>query len=841
MNLVKLTIDDTSVTAEEEKTILQAALEKDIYIPALCSHPELPVIENMKGAPFVFRGNEKIESENPDAAWDGCGICAVEVNGEIVRACATKVADGMKVDTKSNKVLAYRQEKLAAFLTAHPHACLTCAQAEGCPRTQCSSNVPEIERCCELLGACELQRISQFVGVPMNLPKYKPRGFPVFTGEPLFNFNTELCIGCLRCVRACRELRGVGTLSFVFKEGRPLVGTTASATRAESHCRFCGACVEVCPTGALMDKVRAVGAERIKTLIPCRNACPAGINIPQFVRYIARGKGAQAIAVIREKVPLAFAAGYVCFHPCEEECRRGEVNKPVSICRLKRFAAGEDDFAWRSRRKKLPASGKKAAVIGSGPAGLTAAYYLAKKGHETTIFEALPKPGGMLRVGIPEYRFPAALLDRDIEEIKSVGVEIKCDAQITAADLEKLEAEFDAVFVAAGAHNAKKIKLPGSDLPGVLWGVEFLRESALGKHAADIFKGKKVTVVGGGNVAVDSARVALRMGAADISVVSLEKEDELPAYEWEISEAREEGISFLTGWGPMEITGKEGGIASLKCKRCTRVFDEAGRFAPTYDEKETNEIPTAAVILSIGQEPSSEPFAALGLRGNRTIDVDKERLAAKKGKFFAGGDIVSGPASVIEAIAAGRKAAIEIDRLLGGDGDIDEELVEREPLNHYLGQVENFAKLDRSQPAIRDISERKVSFCAVEETFTKETAAAEALRCLACDLRLEIEKVIFPPHVESLFELAAEAIAGLPAEEGVYRLLDKEKKIIAIKGVMNLKDALFEVLENNKKASFFIYEKEPMFTKRESELIQQYLQEHGELPGGGDDDLDDLF
>lgn len=841
MNLLKLTIDDTSVTVEEGKTILQAALGTDIYIPALCSHPELPVIENMKGAPFIFRGNEKIESDNPDAAWDGCGICAVEINGEIVRACNTKAAAGMTVSTKSAKVLAYRQEKLATFLAVHPHACLTCAQAEGCPRTQCSSNVPEIERCCELLGACELQRVSQFVGVPINLPKYKPRGFPVFTEEPLFNFNTELCIGCLRCVRSCRELRGVGALSFVFKDGRPLVGTTLSATRAESHCRFCGACVEVCPTGALMDKVRTVGVERIKTLIPCRNACPAGIDIPIFVRYIAAGKGAEAIAIIREKVPLAFAAGYVCFHPCEEECRRGEVNKPVSICRLKRFAAGEDNFSWRSRRKKLPDTGKKAAVIGSGPAGLTTAYYLAKKGHDMTVFEALPKPGGMLRVGIPEYRFPAALLDRDIEEIKSMGVKIKCDSQVTAADLEKLEAEYDAIFVAAGAHQPKKIKLAGSDLPGVYWGVEFLRERALGKIPADIFENKKVAVVGGGNVAVDSARVALRLGAVDITVVSLEREDELPAYEWEVAEAREEGASFLTGWGPMEIVSREGRIVSLKCKRCTRVFDETGRFAPTYDEKETREIPADAVILSIGQEPSSEPFVALGLRSNLTIDVDKERLAAKKGKFFAGGDIVSGPASVIEAIAAGRKAASEIDRLLGGDGDIDEVLVEREPVNHYLGQVENFAKLGRSGPAMHDTVERKVTFCAIEETFTKETAAAEALRCLSCDLRLEIEKVIFPPHVESLFELAAEVIAGLPAEEGVYRLLDKEKKVIAIKGVMNLKDALSEVLENNQKASFFIYEKEPMFTKRESELIQQYLQEHGELPGGGDDDLDDLF
>lgn len=841
---IRLTIDDREVTAEAGASILDAARAADIYIPALCTHPELACAEALTGAPFVYRGAERIESDDPAAEWDGCGICAVEVAGQpdLCRACTIEVADGMVVNIASEKVLAHRREKLSSFLADHPHACLTCAQQEGCSRTQCSANVPEEERCCELLGSCELQRLAQFVGVPPNTPRYRPRALPHVTDEPLFDWNAELCIGCLRCVRACRDLRGVGTLSFVMKDGRPIVGTTVAPSRAESHCRFCGACVEVCPTGALMDKSRAVGGERERVLVPCRSSCPAGVDIPRFVRHIARQEYDKAIAVVRQKLPFSFAPSYICFHPCEDQCRRGLVNRPIAVCQLKRFVADHDTGQWRAGQKRLPATGKRVAVVGSGPAGLTAAYYLAKQGHAVTVFEALPEPGGMLRVGIPEFRYPRELLQKDVDEVKAVGVEIRCNSPVAdGASLEKLAAEYDAVLLATGAHLPKRIDVSGKDLEGVYWGVEFLRERALGRNSPDRFRDQRVVVVGGGNVAIDAARVVRRLGADDVRIVSLERPEELPAYEWEVEDVSEEGAGFLNGWGINEIRGESGKVSGVVLKRCTRVFDDSGAFSPAYDESQTREEVADAVILAIGQDPSSAPFEACGLRPDGTITADETTLSTKAPKVYAVGDVVSGPASVIEAIAMGRKSASEIDKTLGGDGDIDERLLDDEPPNHYLGKVEHFAELDRTVPPKAEIAECVDSFALIEQGFSQEDAVREAGRCLACDLRVALESVIPAPRTDTVLELLPAVVEGLPDLEGVYQIFDEEKNVLAIKGVMNLKEALLEVIEENERARSFVYEPEPMYTKRESELIQQYLQEHGELPGGGDDELDDLF
>ena len=841
MNRITLTIDTIPVTVDEGKTILQAAQAADIYIPTLCHHPALPVIEKRRGAEFVYRGNDRFDTDDPAVEWDGCGICAVDIDGKMMRACATEVMNGMSVITSAEHIRKHRQQKISSILETHPHACLTCSQAEGCPRTQCSSNVPEEERCCELLGACELQRVAQYIGIPQNLPRYRPRGFPVLRDDPLFIFNTELCIGCLRCVRACVDLRGVGTLSFVTMDGTLVVGSATAVPRSESDCRFCGACVEVCPTGALMDTVRAIGDERSKTLVPCRNGCPAGIDIPSYVRYIAKGEFEKAMSIVRERIPLTLSISHVCFHPCEQVCRRSALNQPVSVCRLKRFAAMHDDADRTSAVPGKPDTGKNVVVIGAGPAGLTAAYFLALQGHAVTVHEALPEPGGMLRVGIPEYRLPLEYLQRDIHEIEASGVRIECNSPIDEARFETLKQENDAVFVASGAHNAKRIAVPGSDAAGVYWGVEFLRDRAMGTIASDSFSRKNVVVVGGGNVAIDSARVALRLGALQVRIVCLESPEELPAWDWEVQEAMEETISFTHGFGPKETTGRNGTVSGLIFKRCTRVFDEQGRFNPAYDETQLLDIETDAVILAIGQDTSSGVFSTIGLDPSGRITTDKKTLETQMKNVYAGGDVVRGPSSVIEAIAMGRAAAAEIDKALGGAGDIDRILVEREPVEHHLGTLENFALLERRQPAHSDPGVRISSFCEVENTFTQEDAQREAIRCLSCDLRLAIASVRLPPVADSVLEIRQDIIEQLPGEEGVYQLLDADKQIISIKGVMNLRTALAEVLADCGSALYFAYEKEPMYTKRESELIQQYLQKHGKLPSGGDDDLDDLF
>ena len=288
------------------------------------------------------------------------------------------------------------------------------------------------------------------------------------------------CVLCGRCVRACHELRGVGVLFYKHSNEETYIGVgpdpDKNTTLAEAGCRFCGACAEVCPTGAILDK-EEFGKEKTRkaALLPCKNTCPAEIDIPVYLRFIREKNYAAAAAVIREKVPFPQALGYVCSHPCERECRRGMINEPVSICRLKRFAVENDtEKLWAENVKKKPETGTNVAVIGGGPAGLTAAYYLTLQGHGATVFEALRQAGGMLRYGIPEYRLPRYILDSEIHDIEASGVEIRTNTFVESID-DILEQGFDAVLVTCGAHNGVKLRIPGANGEGVLVNTEFLR------------------------------------------------------------------------------------------------------------------------------------------------------------------------------------------------------------------------------------------------------------------------------------------------------------------------------------------------------------------------------
>lgn len=838
MSTVKLTINGQTVEAPSGATILEAARLAEIYIPTLCHHPDLPPAKGASPANIIYQGERRIENAFPEKTGEGCGLCVVDVEGEadLIGSCATEIREGMVVTTENDVIKSVRQEKLVKILARHPHACLTCAQQEGCPRTQCSSNVPENERCCPNLGNCELQDVANYVGISDATPKWLPTDLPKLKDDPLFERDYNLCIGCTRCVRACRDLRGVEAIGFVYNEnGDALVGSLAPSL-GESGCRFCTACVEVCPTGALRDKNVRPGKKE-QDIVPCREACPAHVDVPAYLRLIANGKRKEADAVIREKVPFPGVLGRVCIHPCEDKCRRGDVNEPVSICALKRYAA--DGGEGVGKIAVAPDTGKKIAVFGSGPAGMTAAFYLRKKGHAVTVFESRDRAGGMMRYGVPSYRLPNGVLDKEIRDILDIGVELKTNKalgkDITFDDLKN--DGYDAVFLAVGAQLSRKIPLEGAESPDVVWGVDFLGKVAAGE---DIRLKEKVVVVGGGNVAVDVAMTARRCGAKDVTMICLECYEEMPASPWELEEAKAEGVKIMPSWGPHRIDADSSGIRGVELVECTCVFDDKGNFCPEFSD-EKNYVDSDQVILAIGQasdlsflEAEKDIATQRGL-----IIVNQETLETGKPGVYAGGDVVSVPGAIIHAVAAGRKAASSIDKSLGGDGSIDEVLFERETPNPLIGRVEGFADIPRTRTPERDPETRTESFAEIFVGFDDDLAQKEADRCLQCDLRLYMRCNPEPPS--HILPFTEETILTVPDTEGVYQLFDEDKNVLAIKGVANLRDALRDDLDENENAAWFEFEEDKMYSKRESELISRYLQEHGEMPGGGASDLDDLF
>ncbi len=839
MGRVKLTINGQNVEVDAGTTILEAARAASTYIPALCYHPDLPPARGSKGVAAIYHGERKIENCQPEEMGKGCGICVVEVEGEteLVGSCGTEVREGMVVTTENERIREKRRENLVPILSRHRHAGLTCSQQEGCSRTQCSSNVPENERCCPQFGHCELQNVANYLGISDSTPKWLPTSFPVIKDEPLFVRDYNLCIGCTRCVRACRDLRGIEAIGFVFDaEGQVQVGTLAP-TLKDSGCKFCTACVEVCPTGALADRAVRPG-KREEDIVACRTACPAQIDVPGYLRLMAQGRKDEAHAVIRQKVPLPAILGRVCVHPCEQACRRAELDQPVSICALKRYAAEVNGGSWKRSIRVKADTGKKVAVIGSGPAGLTAAFYLRKQGHAITVFEAAPKPGGMMRYGIPAYRLPRDILDAEIQAILELGIELRTGVgigkDVTIAQLR--EQGYEALFIAIGAQECKILGVEGESLGGVYPGVDFLRDVNLGK---EISLGDRVAVVGGGNVAMDSVRTALRLGATKPFVIYRRGLEEMPASPEEIEECRAEGIEIMTLTNPVRIIGHNGRVSAIECIRMRLGDpDASGRRRPEPVPGSELLLEVDAVIPAIGQESDwacLTPECTCQLSSWGTMEVDPLTLQSADPDIFAGGDAVTGPRTVIEAIAAGRKGAAAIDKALGGSGDIEEVLFETGTPNPYFGREEQFAARGRQAMPKMNPGDRIGTFHEVALGFGAEQAVREAGRCLQCDARLYLGGNPSPPA--RVLPFHAESVSQVPDAEGVYQLLDKDHNVLAIKGTQTLRSSLLEALEENQSAAWFEFEEDKMYSMRESELLQRYLQEHGKMPGGDDEDL----
>jgi len=461
---------------------------------------------------------------------------------------------------------------------------------------------------------------------------------------------------------------------------------------------------------------------------PCQNACPAGVDIPRYIRLIGQGKYGEAVAVIREKVPFPAVLGYVCVHFCEAKCRRGQLEESIGIKELKRYAADRDTGIWKQAVKVKPPTGKKVAVIGSGPAGLTAAYYLNNKGHKVTVFEALPVSGGMMRVGIPRYRLPDEVLDKEIKDILDLGVELKLNTRVeNTADL--FQQGYNAVFIAAGAHKGLGIGIEGENSPGVIDGADFLRRVSLGEKMT---VGEKVVVVGGGNVAIDASRTALRLGAKEVTIVYRRTRAEMPAASEEVEAAIEEGvkIEFLTNPTKARSEGRKVKVELIRQK--LGKVDTSGRPRPEPMPGSEFTRDCDLLIKAVGQE--SDTPAGFGVKTGRAGRVEAGKdMATDKPGIYAGGDIISGPASVIEAIQDGREAARSIDKYLGGDGNIAEVLAPVEPTPKYVPpEIEG----EQRRPGLdtMPLKERLSCFKLVELGWDGKRAVYETERCLRCDL-----------------------------------------------------------------------------------------------------------
>jgi NADPH-dependent glutamate synthase beta subunit-like oxidoreductase len=481
----------------------------------------------------------------------------------------------------------------------------------------------------------------------------------------------------------------------------------------KDKCVYCSKCVNTC----ILDNLRM-------QLAPCRQACPLGVNCHGYVQLILRGEDEEALEMVERNLPFSSILGRICSADCEQECHRGKQDgEPVAIRSLKRFLTDKIEREDLPLPEMASSSGKCCAVVGSGPAGMLATWDLLIKGHKVTIIDAEKAPGGMLRWAIPEFRLPGKVLSREFARLEAMGATLMSGVKLSAdITMDKLVADFDAVIVATGCPKTKKLGIQGEDSQGVYHALPFLREVRNGESPQ---VGEKVVVIGGGDVAIDSAQTALRLGAKHVVAVCLESEDIMPASREALDMAEAEGVELEGSWGPTRILADNGKVSGVALQRCLTVFDAFGRFAPTFDDCTLKDIPADTVIIAIGQDRDLGVFDGVDPRYNQIT------LQTERSTVFIAGDVQSGPSTVVAAMASGREAAESVHRLFTG-----EHLVYG---RSYAGPIEKDFEIDTSRGSNAErvkpswhTGGSKGDYAEIEQTLTEEQARTEAGRCYSC-------------------------------------------------------------------------------------------------------------